>query len=72
MVETWRDRLADLSWFMRYLNEYIARRANAEDGCTARFWEGRFKSQGLPDETVIVTAMAYEDLNPIRVRIHHG
>lgn len=29
----YRQRLADVSWFMRVLNETIARMANAEDGC---------------------------------------
>jgi hypothetical protein len=37
-VTIYRQRLYDISWLMRNLDEYIAREANKEDGYTGRFY----------------------------------
>ena len=69
IAAVYRKRLHSLSWFMKCLNEPIARKANAEDRCTGHFWEARFFSEPLYSEAAVLKAMAYTDLNPVRAGI---
>jgi len=66
LVETYRSRLISVSWFMKSLNEWISRKANREDKCTGKFWEGRFKCTALHNQGAVLACMQYIDLNPIR------
>jgi hypothetical protein len=61
-----RSRLSDISWWMRLLCQHVGQRANRETGETGKFWESRFRAVRLLDDSAILSAVAYVDLNPIR------
>ena len=61
-----RRRLSHVSYFMKALCEHVGRRANREDGCTGRFFEGRFGCRHLASEGAILVCGIYVDLNQIR------
>ena len=64
-----RERLGSLSWFMQYLKEPIARRANKEVGARGHFWEARYDVKATLDDEALLSQMVYIDLNPARAGI---
>ena len=61
-----RKKLSSVSSFMAALSEYIARRANAEDGCDGRFFSGRFSCREIAHEAGLLVGGLYVDLNLVR------
>ena len=65
-IEVIRRRLGNVSWFVAALSEYLARRSNLEDGCSGRFFEGRFRCKAIENEAGLLTGGLYLDLNQVR------
>jgi len=66
LVAEMRKRLSSISWFMRNLDQSIARRANLEDEVRGHFWQERFHSTPLLDEIALLMCAVYVDLNEVR------
>ena len=64
IIAIWRERLSNLSWYMKCLNEPIARKANKEDNCTGHFWESRYKSHSFK-ECLSLSYLAEEDFSTL-------
>ena len=58
-----------ISWYMKVINEKMARKFNKEDKCKGHFWEGRYVSKPILDEAGLIACMAYIDLNPVRANM---
>lgn len=65
-IQRIRRRLAKVSWFMASLNQYIAHRANRADNVRGAFWSSRYGSRECTDESSLLIAGLYVDLNQIR------
>lgn len=68
-IASMRARLGSISHFMKHLKQPIAWRANREDQCKGHFFEQRFYSGAILNETALLSTMVYVDLNPVRARI---
>ena len=64
-----RQRLSDISWWMRLLCQPLVAKANREEDQLGRFWQGRFRVIRICDEATLLACAAYVDLNPIRAAL---
>jgi hypothetical protein len=64
--EHYRQRLFDVSEFMRNIQSGFARWYNRNYQRRGRFWADRFKSVYLADQQALLDCMLYVELNPVR------
>ncbi len=69
--EHYRQRLFDVSEYMRNIQSTFARWYNHTYQRRGRFWADRFKSVYLEDQRAVLDCMLYVDLNPIRAGMVH-
>jgi hypothetical protein len=65
-IKKLRRRLASVSWFMGFLCENVARRANNEENRHGHFWQARFRCRECTDKNAVLVCGIYVDLNLIR------
>jgi putative transposase len=64
--ERFRQRLFEVSEYMRNIQAAFARWYNRTYDRRGRFWADRFKSVYLEDEKAVLDCMLYVELNPVR------
>lgn len=68
-VKYWREKLSDLSAFVKDLKQRFTQWYNRTRGRRGHLWEGRFKSIRIEDGRAALAIAAYIDLNPVRAGI---
>ena len=65
-IEQLRKNLSSLSWFMGRWKEPVARRINAEAQTSGHMWAERFGSRELTDDSELLVACLYTDLQQLK------
>ena len=65
-IPYWREKLSNLSEFMREIKAGFARHYNRRHHRRGYFWGDRFKSVIVDKGETLVNCLAYIDLNPVR------
>jgi len=68
-IPYWREKLANLSEFVREIKVGFARYYNRRHNRRGYFWGDRFKSVIIDKGETLVNCLAYIDLNPLRAGI---
>lgn len=68
-VKELRERLVNISWYIGYIKERLARRANKEDDVRGTFFEKRFEMRRLLTENAGLACSVYIDLNETRAKV---